>query len=189
MGLRGPVPEPTAIKEAKGNPGRRALNENEPVPPPDPVRPPAWLTTEALAIWNDLAPTLIQMRVLTVVDRMAFGRYCRMMARYIELQQQMWDKGPQGTLYPLKDKKGKVRNAAEWPMAAELRRLQELLVRLEDRFGLTPASRSRIRVMPLYETATVAPADAATHATGGPYKLMDYTRAGGPKGPRKPASK
>jgi P27 family predicted phage terminase small subunit len=143
MGRRGPQAEPTAIKEAKGNPGRRRLNENEPVPPSAPVTPPRWLPPTAIEIWNDLAPYLITMRVLTVVDRFPFARYCRMMARYIELQEAMWDKGPQGTLYPLKDKKGKVRNAAEWPMAAELRRLQEMLVRLEDRFGMTPWSRCR----------------------------------------------
>jgi hypothetical protein len=33
MGLRGPAPEPTALKLLRGNPGKRPLNTLEPKPP------------------------------------------------------------------------------------------------------------------------------------------------------------
>lgn len=179
MGLRGPQPKPTALKEAQGNPGRRRLNDGEPVPPAGPVTPPRFLRGIALEIWTDLAPLCVQMRTLTSVDRYAFARYCSAYARYLELREFCWDKGPMGTLYPLKDKKGKTRNAGEWPQAAELRRLHELLIRLEDRFGLTPASRTRLRVT-----------DRSDHPTTGgePSKaylrLVDFTKGAGPKAPR-----
>lgn len=181
MAPPGPQPKPTQIKIAQGNPGRRQLNDGEPVPPPGPVDAPKWLTPAARAIWDDLAPVLITMRVLTVADRMTFGRYCRAFARYLELQKNFWDKGPHGTLYPLKDKKGRTRNAGEWPQAAEIRRLQEILVRLEDRFGLSPAARSRLRVSGSGNAGTPPP--DPTKDTG-PLRMADYVRQGGPKPPR-----
>lgn len=149
MGLRGPPAKPTALKAAQGNPGRRQLTENEPVPPPGPIAPPAWVTGAAAQIWNDLAPVLIAMRTLTTADRLTFGRYCVDFARFLELKTHMWDRGWTGTCYPIKDKKGKTRFAGELPQAAELRRLHEILVRLEDRFGLSPSARTRLRVAPL----------------------------------------
>lgn len=186
MGLRGPAPQPTAIKDARGNPGRRPLNANEPIPPRDPVVPPRWLTPAAMDIWHDLAPHLIAMRVLTVVDRMTFARYCRTYARYLELQENFWDKGPHGTLYPLKDKKGKTRNAGEWPQAAELRRLQEILCRLEDRFGLNPAARSRLHVTRPFDASPSTTGPQTDRPIGGPFKLFEETKLGGPKPPRQP---
>lgn len=146
MGLRGPAPKPTALKEAQGNPGRRRLNDGEPVPPAVDVAPPSWLSPIGRAVWAQLAPTMTAMRVLTSADVWTFARYCEAFARYLELREFLAGKGPHGTVYPVKNADGTTRCLLEIPQAAEYRRLHEMLIKLEQEFGLTPSARSRINV-------------------------------------------
>ena len=47
MATRGRKPKPTALKALEGNPGKRPLNEHEPMPPKATLRCPAWLEAEA----------------------------------------------------------------------------------------------------------------------------------------------
>ena len=77
MATRGRKPKPTAIKLLEGNPGRRPLNEHEPVPPKATIKCPAWLEPEAKKEWKRLAPALESMGVLTSVDISAFAGYCQ----------------------------------------------------------------------------------------------------------------
>ena len=61
MATRGRKPLPTALKELEGDrgKGRRPLNKDEPTPPQDNVKCPAWLMPEAKKEWKRLAPSLI----------------------------------------------------------------------------------------------------------------------------------
>ena len=70
MATRGRKPLPTALKELEGDrgKGRRPLNKDEPTPPQDNVKCPAWLMPEAKKEWKRLAPSLIAMGVLTEHD-------------------------------------------------------------------------------------------------------------------------
>ena len=172
MGLRGKAPKPTELKRAQGNPGRRRLNEGEPVPPVCEVVPPEWLCPLALEVWKARAPNLIAMRVLTVVDADMFGVFCNTLAHYIELQRAFWSKGANGTIYTVKDKKGKPRNVKEWPQVADLRRTIELLIRLSDRFGLTPSARSRLSVGQL--AAAPPTASPSNGPLDGPFPIVDF---------------
>lgn len=186
MGKRGPKPKPTALKRAEGNPGRRTLRDGEPVPPVGPIAPPAWLNERAAAIWNELAPALITMQVLTPVDRLTFGRYCRSFARYLELQEFLWSGGPLSKLQSVKkvnkapkikgkDTPADVRMVYELPIASELRKLQETLTRQEDRFGLNPSARSGLQV----GNASPAPEQATPPASpGGPFPIGGYDYLG-----------
>lgn len=45
-------PKPTHLKLVAGNPGRRALNDNEPEPEGDLVQPPAWFTDKQKDAWR-----------------------------------------------------------------------------------------------------------------------------------------
>lgn len=126
-----------------GNPGKRRLNEREPIPPKGLPAAPAWLTGESLTIWNEQAPVLASMDCLTVADRAPFARWCRAMARYLELNRLLEGKE---TTYWLRDKAGKPTVLMELPQAREWRQLHELLLGLERQFGMTPAARSRIQV-------------------------------------------
>ncbi len=144
MGARGPQPKPTSLKRAAGNPGRRQLNEHEPLPPEGEIVPPPWLSAKARSIWDAVAPVAIAMKTLTTADVLPFARYCTAFARWLELTQWL---EKNGTTYTLKDARGKPKYAAEFPQAIEQRRMYEVLIRLESHFGLTAASRTRLHVV------------------------------------------
>lgn len=181
MGRRGPLPKPTSLKAAAGNPGKRRLNDAEPLPPPGVVVPPEWLSEGALRIWSQMAPIAITMQTLTVADALTFGRYCESFARYIELKRFLMNKGASGTTYVVKGTDGKsVRYVAELPQAAEYRRLHEILIKLEEHFGFTPAARSRIQV----EKGGASPSAPATAPlTPEDQAKQDFFRRGGPEVP------
>lgn len=53
-GRSGRRPKPTARKALAGNPGKRALNKDEPVfTPIKGVEPPEWFAEEDLPLWGD----------------------------------------------------------------------------------------------------------------------------------------
>ena len=104
MGRRGPPPKPTALKVLQGNPGHRALNEDEPAPPPPPpggIKPPWWLPawesqrdargrkvrSRARRFWGQLAPILDQMGVLTTADPDSLAMLCDVLAEYVEARE------------------------------------------------------------------------------------------------------
>lgn len=86
MATRGRKPKPTALKILEGNPGKRPLNENEPIPPKGNIKCPTWLLPEAKKEWKRLAPSLEAMGVLTMADLTAFEGYCQAYARWKEAE-------------------------------------------------------------------------------------------------------
>ena len=71
--MRGRKPKPTALKLIEGNPGKRAINGQEPMPPASLPDCPQHLTTEARAEWQRLAEILNGIGLLTQVDRAAMA--------------------------------------------------------------------------------------------------------------------
>lgn len=179
MGARGPAPRPTAMNEARGNPGKRRLNEGEPLPPTGDVAPPSWLSPAGREVWAQMAPTMVKMRVLTVADAWTFARYCEAYARYLELRQFLAGKGHASTVYPVKNADGTTRCLLEIPQAAEYRRYHEILIKMEQEFGLTPSSRSRINVE-MMGGVPVATDDGDDWAS-----IKRLALAGGPAKPRR----
>jgi len=79
--MAGRPPKPTALKVLTGNPGRRALPANEPVPPPGEAQAPDWLSIEARKLWNRYAPRFKAMRTLTSADELAFANWMTLQAK------------------------------------------------------------------------------------------------------------
>ena len=75
MAARGRKPKPTALKVLEGNPGKRPLNDHEPIPPKGELKCPSWLLPEAKKEWKRLASSLEAMGVLTMADLTAFAGY------------------------------------------------------------------------------------------------------------------
>jgi P27 family predicted phage terminase small subunit len=142
MARRGPKPEPAAVKEAKGKPGRRPIGHDpvtELVAKVTSVTPPTWLKTEGLKVWQRLAPRLTSLKLLSVTDAETFGRYCRNFARWMKMQKRLDD---MGEIYEIETASGKVRRADPAFLIGD--RLERQLVSAEALFGLNPAERQRI---------------------------------------------
>lgn len=143
MGRRGPPPKPTILKLAGGNPGKKKIDPREVVPSAGEPVAPEWISEQALAIWKRLVPELAKSGLARSLDGWTLARYCVILARWIELDRFI---RTNGTTYPQKSADGKrVLRVFEFPQAGEWRKLGPQLTALEREFGLTPASRTRIR--------------------------------------------
>lgn len=75
MGARGPKPKPTKEKERLGNPGKRALNHNEPQATGHPD-PPDYMDEYAKGVWERVI-TAMAAGVYTACDTSALVAYCQ----------------------------------------------------------------------------------------------------------------
>jgi phage terminase small subunit len=77
--MRGRKPTPTHLKIVAGNPGKRPLPIDEPKPEGKAVRP-KFLRGRAAELWDEYAPKLEAMGVLTDVDAHLFAAWCSLAA-------------------------------------------------------------------------------------------------------------
>jgi phage terminase small subunit len=116
--MRGRKPVPSALKLLRGNPGRRkAVREVE---PPVGAEAPAWLPADARAHWDRIAPGLVGVGLLTILDADSLAIYCTLLAYFVRLAQQ---------------------GLPSAKIAAELRQQG-------GRFGLSPQDRLRVHSAP-----------------------------------------
>ena len=148
MGRRGPPPKPTHLKLIAGNPGKKPLNTREPKPPTGVPRCPPWISPEGRQAWNRVADRLKKMRLLTLADGEPLITYAATYARWRECEEFI---EKHGLTYPTRDGKGKITSFQQFPQVAISRNCLLILTRLQQEFGLTPASRSRIQI-PLADT-------------------------------------
>lgn len=83
------------------------------------------------------------MHVLTEADINALSRYCRLFERWEKDEQFLSEKGEN---WVKKDDDGTVQSIEEFPQVARSARIAEQLLRLEREFGMTPSSRTAIKV-------------------------------------------
>lgn len=136
-----PMPKkPTSLKVMEGT-YRKDRGLNEPVPDTVDVtkmQPPEKYTDEQKAIWNEYVNELINLGVLTVVDRMAFQLMFETYIQLREVQDQISEDG----LYVMDDRGNTRRN----PLLSQANQLRQILKQYLTEFGMTPASRTRINV-------------------------------------------
>lgn len=171
MGQRGPAPTPSAINEMRGNPGKRARNHEEPQPTAGRPKMPGDLSKAAAAEWRRLVPILLSTRVLTVADGIGLAELCRMHALAGVLDAEIAaqtkriealsakaiadgtpDDAPQhGALTQLKytvDGAGNTHiEVKQNPLFAMRMAVSQKIKLYSAEFGLTPASRSRVRTV------------------------------------------
>ena len=143
----GRPPVPTAIKELRGNPGKRALNHDEPNFATDGLTCPRWLTLEARKEWRRVAKLLREQRVVTAADRGALAAYCQSYARWQEAESKLNDGLTQEI--PICDRRGNVVGSKDVarPEISVAQQYQRLMVAAASRLGLDPSSRSKVSVV------------------------------------------
>ena len=127
------------LKVLSGNPGKRPLNEREPVTPQGLPEMPAWLDGEALAEWGRITVDLAEMGLLSKADRPALAAYCTAWSRWVDAEAQV---KKYGTVVKSPDKGFPMKS----PYLSIADQALETMRKLMVEFGLTPSSRSRIKV-------------------------------------------
>ncbi len=135
MGKRGQPKQPTALKIARGNPGKRPLNELEPeFEAPTMAEPPADLAGAGLAEWHDQLPRLIGAGVLTAADMAGFTSYCR----FVSLEERYAKR-----LAGLTDAEEDVEAVDR--VVNQMHKISGPLARWAQHYGITPSSRSGVK--------------------------------------------
>src|SRR5574341_216153 len=142
-------PKPTALKLIAGNPGKRALNKQE----PDPsyladLTPPKWLSDAAKLVWQEVAPAASRAKLLTEVDVQAFAMGCIAIAQYRQATDRVAGQAVKSKT--VLDEEGKPVQAGEhinpWALVQSMCFKQAMAV--FDKFGMTPQARTRIALQP-----------------------------------------
>jgi P27 family predicted phage terminase small subunit len=140
-------PLPSAVKKLRGNPGGRPLNKLEPQPTMGEPEMPADLSLVAQAEWKSIVPELQRIGVLSTLDGKALAAYCHCYARWFEAER---DITRLGLILeePVTDSEGEEigsrykRNPAVSISNEALKLMRAYLVE----FGMTPSSRSRMKI-------------------------------------------
>ena len=141
MGRRGPAPKPTALRVLGGNAGRRPLNHDEPKPELADATAPE-LTEAALAVWQEVAPQLVALGLVSRIDRAHLARACRLEAvgRDALAKVEATETGP----VSISPANGETVSAH---FAAAIKAFDSA-DKIWFRFGLTPAERTKLKVAP-----------------------------------------
>lgn len=160
MGNQGPPPEPTWLKKLKGNPGKRALNTQEPTPKlVQWLDKPDYFNSEEGKLWDRVTKELANLGILSSTDRFSIERYCVLILKWRQCKEALEAykgklavpvKSPDKAQYTNKDgevipaQKGTFRGFRVVPEIRLMLEISTSLSRIEDRFGLSPSARSKI---------------------------------------------
>jgi P27 family predicted phage terminase small subunit len=115
------------------------LNKREPQPAiAEPVCP-EWLSAEAKAVWQDVAPELLRLKLLSIVDGGALAAYCEAVAEFGWATRTLAKEGR-----VIRMKKSGYR--LPHPCVAMQRSAWQGIRSFAALFGLDPADRSRLQV-------------------------------------------
>lgn len=132
----GPPKTPTNIAEARGNPGRRPLNTDEPKPALADAVPPEDLDGAALGIWLARVPALVACNLIALVDVGHVARACRLEA----LADELWRAGHGNAVG-----ESRLKEPRETQEITTALRLYDAADRIWYRLGITPSERTHLR--------------------------------------------
>jgi P27 family predicted phage terminase small subunit len=131
----------------RGNPRDKPLNTAEPPAPDDDGMPDPILTGDALAKWYETVPVLRDMGVWSRADRATWVRYCVLYETFVRNKRLVDEHGDvmrmttqNGTPY-----------LQVSPYSTQMFAAAKEMLRIEQQFGLTPASRSQVKLAPKVE--------------------------------------
>ena len=144
---RGRIPQPKALNDLKGDPGKRRRNTTEPTPPRDWPDKPDYLDPVASVEWDSVVDLLDNMGLLSSADRAAIEMYCSAYSRYRAAEDNVRKFGE--VLVSPKNRYPMVS-----PYVTTMNRNLETCRKFLLEFGLTPAARARMRTAITKDTGT-----------------------------------
>ncbi len=126
--------KPTALKLLEGNPGKRAINNDEPKLPSAESAAPKGLAGRALAVWNGLASDMTTAGMLKSGDTHTLRVFCEVVADTEKFTALCRKVGPE--------------NSVKLGYVKRLDMLRKQLREFSGILGLNPSSRSAIKVTP-----------------------------------------
>lgn len=136
-GRSGRRAKPVAKKQLAGNPGKRALNKDEPdFGLVQTVNCPDWMGDFGRELWETVAPLLCRERVIEATDIQNLEVYCNAYDQFRMAQQEVTDKGV--TVL------GATGSLVKNPAVTALKEAAAMMATYGGMLGLDPSSRQRL---------------------------------------------
>ncbi len=145
--MRGRTPTPIALHRAQGS-YRPDRHGGTPEPKAATPKAPKWLSKDAKALWRYYSARLAEVRVLTELDQSCLAVYVTAAARLAKAETEIAK-----TSEVIKTPAG---FAAPNPWIGIAQKCQEMMLRYGQELGLSPASRTRIKINPNQPAAGVS---------------------------------
>lgn len=113
------------------------MNPDEAMPDPAIPSPPEHLSQAASVEWGRITQDLYTLGLLSHIDRSALAAYCVVYSRWAEAEELIKEKG-----ILIKTTNG---NVIQSPLVGIANKAMELMHKYLTEFGMTPASRARVR--------------------------------------------
>lgn len=137
--MRGPKPQPTVIKMLRGNPGKRAFNQEEPAPAGviSTEMPEELTTAIEQSEWNKTIVPAIRNGTITATDRPTAIAHCVYWATW---RSQLLEAERHPHIIAVGPNKHPMPN----PARGMANKTYQILLKIDADLGLTPSSRSRV---------------------------------------------
>ena len=133
--MKGRKPKPAAVRKLEG---RRIEKHNRPTPQPSMPSCPEFITGEARAEWDRIAPQLYELGLLTKLDMATLAAYCYAYAEWKEASE-----GVERDGFTIKTNAG---NVIQNPYLGIKHTAAAFMLKMAAEFGMTPVSRSRLQI-------------------------------------------
>lgn len=137
MGARGPKARPTHLKVIEGERESR-INRDEPIPTEGKAVKPEGMSEGAAAVWDELAPDLIDKGCLTPWDVYLFEAFCEAVHTYRENRDLLRQHGY--------TERGAAGGVIKSPYHQIMRDCQQVMAQIGSRFGFTPGDRAGLEI-------------------------------------------
>ena len=137
--MRGRKPVPTHLRMIRGNPGKRAVNSNEPMPTGDLLDPPEWMSESQKTGWNyaiENAPR----GLLKKLDR-------SVLVAWVVAEDLHLNAAAMVEKYGLLTKAPNTGLPIQSPYLPIVNKQAQIMLKAAEQLGFSPASRSRVQVI------------------------------------------
>jgi len=147
MATRGPKPTPLHLKLVRGNPGKRKLPDQtkELRAPLDEPTPPAHLCDDAKVEWGRVVSILVQLKLMTALDRAPLAAYCQAYGRWVQAERALAAMAEKDMLTRGLMIKTTGGNLIQNPLVGTANKAKADMVRYAAEFGMTPSARTRLQ--------------------------------------------
>lgn len=139
--MPGPKPTPSKVLELRGS-WRAAARKGEPQPEIKIPNPPYWLTDQrGIEMFKELADEMAQCGYMTRVDKNSLALACRAFTQYLDAADDVEKNG-----YCIIYENDRGETSRSNPAVAARDKAWDQFLKGLEAFGLTPSSRTRVRV-------------------------------------------
>lgn len=139
-------PKSVILKKLEGNPGKRKLPKNEPIPPAELPDPPSTLDAYALEEWTRVGPGLAALGILAILDRALLASYCTAWSRWLHAESELAKLREKGGEIAALVQKTISGNWIQQPLIGISNKAAADMVKFGDLLGMGESARARLGI-------------------------------------------